>query len=232
VKIVATVRTLNEERNIADFCTAYDWADMVLVADGGSDDDTVKNAEYFPNVWIREFEKRIPINSPPGFMNPEPSHMNFIVKWAEEEGADWIIYNDADERPNPALKRNAREILENTNNPSVFLYRFYMWGTEEYFPKYNTNTTLLAWRPAKLRLKWDDSVDTMFETKIIGLSPGEALHLESPPYCLLHYFATNEEHVQRRLKRYQSWGKNVHHPLHSIYAPPEPLPGWVFEGSI
>ncbi|GAH78398.1 unnamed protein product, partial [marine sediment metagenome] len=45
MKIMATTRTRNEEKNIARFVMSYQWADKVLIADGGSTDDTVKIAK-------------------------------------------------------------------------------------------------------------------------------------------------------------------------------------------
>lgn len=37
MKIVVIVRTYNEEKNLPDFITAYDWADCILVQDDWSD---------------------------------------------------------------------------------------------------------------------------------------------------------------------------------------------------
>lgn len=225
MKIIACTRALNEERNIAHFCAGYDWADMVLVADGGSTDGTVEIANLFPNVWVREFAVRVPVGK--GWMNPEPQHMNFTVEWAEEEGADWIIYDDADGWPNPALKRDARAILEGVKQPGVYLYRFYLWGQDEYFPKYNVNTSVWAWRPSVWHVRWEEATQFNFETHIHGLQSKKALHLEAPPYCLLHNFAPDEAAVQIKLERYAGWGFPQIHPLASIYAPPEALPEWV-----
>ena len=42
MKIVATCRTLNEEANIERFCESYSqFADQIIVADGGSTDRAV-----------------------------------------------------------------------------------------------------------------------------------------------------------------------------------------------
>ncbi len=62
MKIIATTRTKNEEENIERFCRSYidtGLADLVLIADGGSDDDTVAIAESVPNYMLKENGRRV-----------------------------------------------------------------------------------------------------------------------------------------------------------------------------
>lgn len=230
MKIVTVTKTLNEERNIAHFCAAYEWADMILIADGGSEDDTLEIAGHFPNVHTRDFDKRVDL--PDGsFMNPEPEHLNFIIEWAIQENADWIILDGADCWPNPALERDARGILEKAREPAVHLHRLYLWGQDEYFPKYNRKRfALWAWRPGKLTIACEENgKTTCFDAPMLGIEPNRALNLPMPPYCCLHHFAPDEATVQFKMKRYAAWGHPQVHPLESIYAPARPLPGWVYE---
>jgi glycosyltransferase involved in cell wall biosynthesis len=230
MKIIVVTKTLNEEKNIAHFCNGFDWADKILIADGGSIDRTTEIASHFPNAYARDFDHRINMpDAPEGFMNPEPEHLNFIIDWAVDEGADWIVLDGADCWPNPALRRDARELLEETDKAAVHLHRLYLWGQGEYFPKYNVSTALWAWRPDLMDIRCEERGRTSFEARMLGIDPDRALHLEAPPYCALHYFAPDEETIQRKLKRYAAWGFPQKHPLKSMYAPPEPLPGWVFE---
>ncbi len=57
--IIAMVRTRNEEMNIGAFCESYQGiADKILVADGGSNDDTVEIALGYPKVKVRNFTER------------------------------------------------------------------------------------------------------------------------------------------------------------------------------
>lgn len=231
MKIVACVRTLNEERMIPHFCAGYDWCDKVLIADGGSGDWTVKTAGLFPNVWVRPFEERLELDDG-GWMNPEPAHINFLIEWAIEEEADWIVFDDADCWPNPLLRWKARQILESAWEPAVFLNRLYLWGEAEYFPKYNVSTALWAWRPERVAIGWDETgVNNFFDGGMQGADPDEALHLPAPPYACLHHFAPDEETVQGKMARYAAWGHPQVHPLESIYAPPELLPEWVYGNS-
>lgn len=230
MKIIAATKTLNEERNIANFCRGYDWADVILVADGGSIDQTAKIASHFPNVHIRDFEHRIDMpGTPEGFMNPEPKHINFLVDWAVEEHADWIVLDGADCWPNPRLKREARQLFEETDRDAVHLHRLYIWGTDEYFPKYNGGGyALWAWRPDRLDIRCEENSDTCFDSQMVGIDLLRALILY-PPFCLLHYFAPDEGAVQMKSRRYGAWGHPQVHPLDSIYAPPEPLPEWALK---
>ncbi len=230
MKIIAVTKTLNEERNIASFCRGYDWADMILIADGGSIDGTVKIANRFPNAHTRDFGHRIDIQgAPEGFMNPEPEHINFLIDWAIEEGADWIVLDGADCWPNPHLKREARRLFEETDRDAVHLHRLYIWGTDEYFPKYNGGGyALWAWRPDRLDIRCEENSDTCFDSQMVGIDLLRALIL-CPPFCLLHYFAPDEGAVQMKSRRYGAWGHPQVHPLDSIYAPPEPLPEWALK---
>ena len=224
MKIVALVRTLNEQRNIADFCAAYDWTDMVLVADGGSEDDTVFIAEQFPNVWVREFD--VEIHYPSGYVeNPHGRHFNFLSDWAREEEAEWVIFDDCDCRPNPILAQQARVLIEETDRRCIMVPRLHIWGTEEYLPKMTSGPSLWAW-------KLDDQCTIRGTDKLYGLEleniPDDCLEL-SEPFCLLHYSYPDEETVQAKIAWYKGVGRNLVHPLEGIYAPPQPLPEWVFD---
>ena len=88
MKIVATCRTLNEEKNIERFCMSYTWVDKVLIADGGSTDRTKEIANLFYNVEVRDFSERVERNGV--WRNPHGKHINFLIDWAKEEGA-WIV---------------------------------------------------------------------------------------------------------------------------------------------
>lgn len=229
IKIIAVTKSLNEEHNIERFCRGYDWADLILVADGGSQDDTVALAQSFIKVRVRDFPLRVPmLGDPTGFMNPEPQHLNFIIDWAIEEEADWIILDGCDCWPNPTLKREARRILETSPQPSVWLHRLYIWGDDEYFPKYNICHSMWAWRPAELPIRWEEKTLSCFDSEMIGGDLSLAIFLDEP-YCCLHYCFPDEEEVAAKMARYKAWGHDLVHPLKSIYAPSEPLPEWALK---
>ena len=217
MKIIATVRTLNEARNIERFCSAYQWADKVLVADGGSIDNTVSLAEKFNNVIVEPFHKRIQMNGG-HWRNPASDHIMFLNDWAIDEDADWILFDDCDCVPNPTMQRLAREKLEKTPYVHVCAVRLYLWGEDKHFPKLAQpigdgiwETSLWGWKPGSLTfhdnehyiheyspvLGWDDRLNIL------------------PPSVLLHRPWPNEEEVQRKMKFYSESGEvpNMQHPL-------------------
>jgi hypothetical protein len=229
-KIVATTRARNEAKNIAYFCNAYKFADKILIADGGSEDNTVQIANCYPNVEVRQFEEKI-YSSSGDWRNPRGSHQNFLIDWAEEEGADWMILDDTDCLPNMYLREDYHSIMRN-NPKKDFIYatRLYIWGYDKYFPKLakpkgDWTPSLWAWRlESGFRFKEDNPWLLEF-----GFEPEKhkILNLETPPYCLLHYPWKTEEDVQRKMHFYNSMPEthNLEHPLEA-FGKLEDLPDW------
>jgi len=232
VKIVVITPVLNEEDNIVHFCQNYDFADAILVSDGGCTDETIALAKQFSNVKVREFKIRIPLpRDPVGFMNPEPHHYNFLVDWAEEEGYDWLILDGNDCWPNPLLRRDARRILEETKEPAIYLCRIYLWLNDQWFPRMSQyGTSNWAWRRGSITARCDEHNMTFFESAI-PVVPKELARELVFPYCCLHYNSLTEDRVKARMERYKAWRPHIQpvHPLKSIYAPAESLPDWVFK---
>jgi len=239
VKIITIVRTRNEERNIANFCQAYDFSDLILVADGGSDDNTIEIASTFPKVKVGHFWEQAWKGDI--WRNPEPEHFNFLIQWAEAEGADWIITDDCDCRPNRFLRKDARNFLEGTDLPFAFAVRLYLLGTDnlrngadgKYFPALSKppkggpwTPGLWAWR-AELgtRLQGENPWDT-------GAFPCDITQalIILPPHCLLHFPWPDEKEIKRKLAFYggSKQVEGMEHPLEwggSL----EPCPDWMYE---
>lgn len=241
-KIYVVVRTRDEKARIAQFCEAYKDADKILVADGGSEDDTIEIAKTFPNVEVRHFTERTEMEH--GYWrNNDSDHANFLFEWAREENPDWIIYDDCDCRPNRLLREGYRSLLEKCSQNYVMAVRLYVWGTDgEHFPNMSKpgaknlfwETSLYAWRgrldlhtvnvpPAyTFRIGKHDIKDFRDED-------GGALEL-LPPYCLLHYSWDNEELTTQKVKEYDMSGliPQMQHPL-DFAGHLEDLPEWAVE---
>ena len=133
MRIIAIVRTRDESRNIERFCMNYQWVDQILVADGGSLDNTIEIAESMPKTQVRKFEDKTQMENDI-WRNPEGPHLNFLRDWAESEGADWILSDDCDCFPNYHLKQDTRELLENTGFDWIYTVRLYLWKNNTHFP--------------------------------------------------------------------------------------------------
>ena len=156
-------------------------------------------------------------------ISKQGAQINLGIKRAKELKTKWIIKDDCDSWPNGHLKKVAQAILENATVPVVFAYHLYIWGSKEYFPKMNgSGPGLWAWQPDKI----DIYAAGEFVTGMRNI-PKKGLQLDFP-LALLHYFAPDEETVQRKRMRKEARGSSWVHPLETIYAPPELLPEWAF----
>lgn len=228
-KIVVLVMTLNEQRNISRFLTNYlTIADLVLVSDGGSTDRTVPIATEYggdrdERVKVRTFETKIPMAADPGFFNPEGEHINSLIEWGVDEGADWLILDGCDSWPNSHLRRDGRRLLLEAGMPQVWLHRLLMWGKDEYLPKYNDpGPSLWAWMPDHTWVWCETETPTLFDSRLLGADPSLAVKL-AHPYFVLHYSWPDETEVARKLARYEAWGHPIRHPVEA-YGPAVALP--------
>lgn len=222
MNIVTLVRTLNEEANISQFCQGYSFSNLILVADGGSQDRTKEIAQAFDNVQVRNFKQRIEENG--AFRNPEPAHINFLINWALEVEADWIILDDCDCHPNALLKAKARDFFYwaiSEDKDGILLYRLYMWQGEQYFPKINeAGPSLWAWRPNRVDCHLSEEYTTLFDAIMPGPLPDKCLVIDKPHVCL-HYWQPHQ-----KAEKYKGWGRPQTPIEESIYWPPEVAPEW------
>jgi len=227
MKIAVILRTLNEERNIIRFCRSYAQADAILIADGGSHDRTIRIARMFDNVAVRPFDTRLDFRGT--IFNNQPQQLNYLIDWAIDDRADWIVYDDCDCWPIHWLRNDMRDILERAMSPVICAYRLYVWGQYEYLPRMSiAGRSLWAWRPDQMpQIRGDESLrpGRMGIVGIPGRYDKRRIDLNAP-YCLMHHFAPNRETWQRKMDRYKARG-DTHPPIEeSEYWPPEPLPIW------
>lgn len=213
--ITVIVRTRDEASNIDRFCQSYHWADKILIADGGSLDDTVKRALSYPNVEVREFAQRIYKNGL--WRNPHAEHINFLIDWTDKP--DWVIFDDCDCVPTLDLQKCFRDISNTTRDDIIMLYRLYVWGDSQYFPKLNEpGQSLYAWR-GNIDIRAIDN--NLWGSHEIFIPDIPTLKLGLPLTCL-HYYCPDEQTVLNKMEFY---GKEMEHPLKSS-GPLEQLPKW------
>lgn len=216
MKIIVIARTRNEELNIERFCRSYSWANRLLIADGGSEDKTKELATQFPNVSIRDFTERIQMDNGL-WRNPHGRHLNFLIDWATQEGADYIIHDDVDSVPNPKLQMDARNLLD---TDYVYVTRLYLWGETCHFPRMSLDPkggfyhSIWAWRATTgFRYKEDDPLKQEF---VEIPKPEFIKNLEPPNYCLLHRFCPTPEVAEKKTDFYRKSGEipYAQHPLY------------------
>ena len=228
MKIIATLKSRNEERNIRNAIESYhDWVDEILIADGMSTDSTVKIAQQYPKVTVRPFD--IFYTRKDGSRrNHEGKHLNFLFDWAESREPDWIIHDDCDCVLNGHLKRNARTLMENCANDTLHAVRLYLYGEDRHFLKMSYihdkwQPGLWAWK-AHTKIRCAD-VERHFT--ISNLNQFSQCVLE-PPYCILHKFAPTEEVIMGKVNDYKLEAPTAVHPR-VVYGEPELLPEWAKE---
>lgn len=230
MKIVVAVRCYNEVKNIERFMRGYDFADEIVVSDGGSTDGSLELLNKYPKITLLHFEQQETINGQT--WNPDAPHMNYVLNWAKTLEPDWLIFDDMDDVPNIMLREGARDIFENAfilQYSQINAFRLYMWGDDQYFPYMNRNfdeqyRSLWAWNPKKIDIFADMSIK---HGTLLGFADNSNIMKLVTPYVLLHK-SWNPETIQAKVKRYNKLGLPMNHPL-EFAGEPQPLPDWAVE---
>jgi glycosyltransferase involved in cell wall biosynthesis len=226
MKVVALVRTLNEERNIARFCKSYAWADKILCADGGSTDKTVEIAQTFPNVEVRPFYERV-LGENGTWRNPEGKHINFLINWANEENCDWMTLEDCDCFPTKSLQEDARkqfELAEVYNSECIKLQRVYLYDKDKWFSNNKTNINW-AWKP-----ETNIRVDENDPWGIITLNVPVNGYTINPPLAVLHDFSPTPEIGQKKMDFYNKTGRmSVLPSIPEVFGELSPREDWMYD---
>jgi len=234
--IIATVRTYNEETRIEKYCEAYQFADKILIADGGSTDHTVDIALQYPKVQVRDYPVKVQLENG-AWRNPDGPHIQFLVDWATEEGGDWIIHQDCDQRPNKYLKLDARRILTETTKDFIQVTQIFLWGYDKYFKDLSFQggwmQGLWAWRLStglKIIDKMPHYEFSLDGKTSVDINKTNRYQNILPPYCFMHFGWETEEMVQKHIKYYTETGliPNMAHPL-SFGGHPQPILEWMIE---
>lgn len=231
MKIVVAVRCRNESPNIERLLRGYDFADHIVISDGGSTDGSFYAlslaARLFPKIKLIQFKEQETVNGET--WNLDAPHMNFVINAAKELEPDWLIFDDFDCVPNVEIKNAIPWIFKSAakNSPQINAFRLYMWGEESYFPLMNNYfdpnfASLWAWKPKELDIRADESVR---HGTLVGLSDDKVSLM--PPMCLLHK-SWNPKTIRAKIRRYNALGLAMEHPL-KFAGKPEVLPEWAVE---
>lgn len=228
MKIVVAVRCYNEERHIKRFLRQYDFADQIVVSDGGSTDDSVSILKKHEGDKVKVIHYAHQETIEGHTWNEDSGHMNYVLDAGKALNPDWLIFDDMDCNPNRFLRDNARALLADIQLPQVNVFRLYLWGdTGKFFPKMNDDfnllyTSLWAWNPKVLDIRADVNIR---HGTLIGLHP-EPYNIR-PPACLLHR-SWYPETIDKKIERYNALGLPMNHPFEFAGELKE-LPAWAME---
>jgi hypothetical protein len=232
-KIFVMLRTRNEERNIARFCSRYpsENVDKILISDGYSTDRTIEIAKTFSNTYFKPFMQTVQGDNGI-WRQPEGKHFMFVNRWAAEEGAtddDWVLWDDADAYPTEAMVRDFRKIFadaEQAHKTVITAFHIYMWGSKEYFPAMNLPGPIIyAWKYGT-HITWDENEDWGVIQQ--NVPPMDQRFNIWEPYALLHDFCPTEEIAQAKYEFYKKSNRMTGIvPILQMGGPHVPLLGWM-----
>jgi glycosyltransferase involved in cell wall biosynthesis len=241
MKILACCRTYNEENHIEKFCQSYqNIADLILIADGGSTDNTVEIANSMPKTEVIHYPVKVECKNGI-WRNPDGPHIQFLIDHAITLGADWIIFQDCDMRPNKVLKDQGRSLfsmIDKLNKDFLLLTQIFIWHGNEYFPTMSRRQSqwmqgLWAWR-ASINLKIIDKMPH-FEFSYDGVNSidldktGKSWKVQPPP-CYLHFGWEDDKTIDAHAEYYRSSGLiPMMLPPKVIGGTPEPIENWMVE---
>lgn len=230
MKIVVITRCYNEEKNVERFLHGYSFADKIIVADGGSTDNSKKLLRKDKKVEVLDFKQIEILNGQR--WNPDNPHLQFVIDAGVAENPDWLILDDFDCVPNKSLRDMSTKMffqdLDFWGFEQINAFRLYLWGDTEYFPKMNNwfdplYRSLWAWKPSKLNVRADLS---KHHGTILGTVDKSAFPIELP-CCLLHK-SWHPDTIEEKLKFYKDIGIQMGHP-YMFAGKPESLPEWARE---
>ena len=124
-KVVVVMQVKNGERFIRPTLERLSRLfPLILVLDDGSTDGTERIYREFSKVKSRK--QNLPFS--------EARNKNLLLRWAKEEGADWIWMSDVDEIAEDRLDRELRRLV-NPENPEIlgYIFPFYHFWREDQF---------------------------------------------------------------------------------------------------
>lgn len=176
--VSAVIITLNEESRIERCLHSLDWADEIIVVDGGSRDQTCERAsQYTSRIYRRSFDN---------FSNQK----NYGIEQARTE---WIFSIDADEEVTAGLRESIVRLMRGHSHKNGFYVRRtnILFGRVLRFGGQGREKVLRLFRKGKGRF-----VQPVHEKVVVE---GEVGELEGE---LLHYSTASLDVYFKKLEQY------------------------------
>ena len=229
MKIIVGVRALNEAELFPVFLSNIPFADVLVVADGGSTDRTKAIALTDPRVIWHDFTDRVPGKNG-GWRNPEGAHVRFLLDRMEElchEPEDWLWMTEVDAFPNLNLQREARTLLERCNVDGVPLFMTWLCYVApdgvSHYPRTMQGPGYTAWHRGAATVDAGADFDgqgNLYVEQRNAFSADQTL-------SRIHLTWETEELIARKIAWYRevhSWDHLKHPDVD--WAPRKPLPDW------
>jgi (heptosyl)LPS beta-1,4-glucosyltransferase len=184
VKLAAVILTYNEAAHVAECVASVQFADLVVVFDSFSTDQTVELARAAGAEVIQHPFK--------DYADQRNAALN-----AMQGRADWVLFVDADERVTPELAAEARQVIERPGYAGFRIPRHnYIFGKltrgAGWYPDYQT-------RLLKVGAAQFDPARAVHETALLN---GELGTLEHP---FIHYNYRDVQQFHEKQQRYSTY---------------------------
>lgn len=184
MKLAAVILTYNEAAHVAECVASVQFADLVVVFDSFSTDQTVELARAAGAEVIQHPFK--------DYADQRNAALN-----AMQGRADWVLFVDADERVTPELAAEARQVIERPGYAGFRIPRHnYIFGKltrgAGWYPDYQT-------RLLKVGAAQFDPARAVHETALLN---GELGTLEHP---FIHYNYRDVQQFHEKQQRYSTY---------------------------
>ena len=201
-KVSGLIITYNEEKNIADVLSCFDFCDEIIVVDSYSKDATVRIAESFPKVKVIQHK-----------FEDFAKQRNLALAEATN---DWVLFLDGDERITPKLRAEIIQTLSCTNKKDAYYFRrlFFFAGKPIYYSGTQGDKNFRLFRKSKCHYVPERKVhETLAVEGSIGVLKNK----------LLHYSVSNNDSYRQKAVLYgklrgeEMYAKGKHYSALKMY---------------